>query len=895
MRATNLTAACLTNPLGIDVRCPELAWIDEDGLSQSAYQVECKDGAGATLWDTGKVASASMRIAWPGATLASRERVTWRVRLWDDGDACGPWSESASIEEGLLSADDWCARWISGSYDVPTPRAGAMGNFRQMVAAMRPASPDQVVTEPILEGRYPVDCFRRAFAVGKAPVRARLYITACGLYEARIDGEKVGDFCMAPGHTDYRKRVQYQTYDVTAALATGAHELTVQLADGWYRGSCGAWGLLNQYGTQTKLLAQLELNYTDGHVERVVTGPDWQWSNDGPILFADNKDGEIVDATRMPSYSGHARVTHHTVVPTASNNVPVTMHERFSPVPVPAPNGRLLFDLGQNIAGWVELDFFAHERKHVLLRCGEMLDEEGNLTLKNVQCAREGFATPLQQVEYVCREGHNHYRTTFCVFGFRYVEVETDVRLEEGSLTAIALYSDMAQTGSFKSSNELLNRFFEATVWSTKGNSLDVPTDCPTRERHGWSGDAQIFFETFSYLFDCRTFERKWLHDLFDAQDKDGRLTQIAPYGGVDSFMRFMDGSVGWADAGILIPYRYWKHYGDDSLLCEFYESMRHYAMFMIGRCGKYTPLRKHVSLPDGLNKYLVNFGQSYGEWAEPEEVFPNDWKNTVLPHPEESTAYTSFVLGIMAEIADHLGMGDDKALFVKYHDGCRRAYQKLLTLPGYSLDTERQAKLVRPLYMGLLDEKQAAYARERLVKACESYGWRLGTGFLSTPLILDVLAEYDLDAAYRLLENERMPGWLFMSKMGATTVWESWEGTQAQGGIASLNHYSKGAVCAWLFRVMCGIKPDGERHFTVAPRPGGHFTYARAAYQSPCGRVESGWEHTKDGWRFRVVVSANVCVTVVLPDGSRHELGAGAHEFECAADAEGEVLKNVR
>lgn len=882
MRATSLTAECLTNPLGLGVTCPHLAWIDEDGISQSARRVVCEDENGATLWDTGREESASMQLDWPGEPLASRQHVSWRVRVWDEKGAAGPWSEPATIEVGLLSSDDWSARWISGDYDVPTQRVGALGNFKQMIAAMHPAQPDQVVTEPILEGRFPVDCFRRAFDVAAGLVRARLYITACGIYEARIDGERVGDFCMAPGHTDYRKRVQYQTYDVTEALAAGNHELTVQLADGWHRGSCGAWGLLNQYGTQTKLLAQLELTYADGIVERVVTGPDWQWSNDGPILFADNKDGEIVDATRTPSYSGRARVTKHPVVPTASNNVPVTMHERFSPAPVKAPNGRFLFDLGQNIAGWVELDFDAHEGQHVLLRCGEMLDENGNLTLKNIQCTREGFATPLQQVEYVCREGHNHYRTTFCVFGFRYVEVETDAQLGAGSLTAIALYSDMAQTGSFESSNELLNRFFEATMWSTKGNSLDVPTDCPTRERHGWSGDAQIFFETFSYLFDCRTFERKWLHDLFDWQKKDGKLPQVAPAGGVDSYMRFLDGSVGWADAGILIPYRYWKHYGDASVLSEFYDGMRRYAEFMVARCGKTGPFAPRVRLSRENRRYLVNMGQCYGEWAEPEDVHKMDWKDTVAPHPEVATAYTAYVLGCMAQIATELGRTEDEKRYRAYSEGCCRAYQELSRLPEYTLDTDRQARLVRPLAFDLLDESQMDFARERLVRACENYGWRLGTGFLSTPLIMDALASYDLDAAYRLLENEQMPGWLFMPKMGATTVWESWEGTQAQGGIASLNHYSKGAVCAWLFRVMCGIEPDGERHFTVAPQPGGHFSHARAAYQSPCGRVESGWERTDGGWRFSVTVPSNVSATVALPDGSRHEVAAGTHEFSC-------------
>ncbi len=882
MKAAHLTAACLKDPLGIDIASPHLCWQDEDGIRQSAYEVRCLGSDGAALWDTGKVESSAMELAWPGKPLISREHVTWQVRVWDETGKPGPWSDAASIEMGLLAPSDWSASWIAGDYDVATKREGAFGNFKQMVAAIHPADPGQVVREPILEGRHPVDCFRRKFSLPADAAKARLYITALGLYEAKIDGTKVGDWCMAPGHTDYRKRVQYQTCDVTKMLKAGSHEMTVQLADGWYRGSCGAWGLLNQYGTQTKLLAQLEISYEDGTSERIVTDGSWEWSDDGPILFADNKDGEIVDATRTPSYQGHVRLSSHEVTPSASNNVPVTMHERFVPKMQVAPNGRLLFDLGQNIAGWIELSFDAHAGQHVLIRCGEMLDAEGNLTLKNIQCTREGFATPLQQVEYVCREGRNFYRNTFCVFGFRYVEVETDAKIGEGDLRAIALYSAMERTGYFRSSNALLDQFVENTVWSTKGNALDVPTDCPTRERHGWSGDAQVFFETFSYLFGCETFERKWLHDLFDAQRKDGALTQIAPYGGVDSYMKYMDGSVGWADVGILIPYRFWKHYADDSLIREFYPGMRRYAKFMIGRCGRFTPLRQHISLPEGLGRYLVNFGQSYGEWAEPEEVFPNDWKNTVLPHPEESTAYTSYVLGLMAEIAGYLGEVQDEKLFAEYHDGCRRAYQKLLEQPGFGLDTDRQAKLVRPLYMGLLDDGQKEYAQKRLVEALDHFGWRLGTGFLSTPLILDVLAEYDLSAAFRLLENEEMPGWLFMPKMGATTVWESWEGTEAQGGIASLKHYSKGAVVAWLFRVMCGIRLDGPRHFTIAPRPGGHFTHAWASYAAPSGTVESGWKIEGSQIFFEISVPANVEAMAILPDGTRTELRAGRHELAC-------------
>ncbi len=849
MKAIRLKTEHLFNPMGIDWKNPRLFWNCEDGVGQTAYEVSAADDGGNLLWNSGKVVSSSMCAKWGGAPVPPKTRVLWKVRLWDENDMPGNWQE-ATFETGI---DNFKGKWITGDYKV---------NKKQ---------------------RYPVDCFLKEFDASHIQ-KARLYITACGLYEAKINDSRVGDFVLAPGITDYRKRVQYQTYDVTELIRTGKNTLTIQLADGWYRGSCGAWGLKNQYGTETKFLAQLEITHTDGSLQTICTDETWRWSNDGSIRFADNKDGEKVDASLVPSYIGKAKVTQHNVIPSSSNNVPLTEHEHLKAKKIVTPSGKTVLDFGQNIAGYVSFSLNAKAGQRIFLRFGELLDEQGEFTQKNIQCSNKRVTTPLQQVDYICKDGLNNYKTTFAIFGFQYILVETDVPFKEEDFTAIAVYSDMERTGWFHSSNQLLNKFVENTVWSAKNNHADLPTDCPTRERHGWSGDAQIFCSTASFLFDYEPMALKYLNDMYDWQKKNGKLPQIAPAGGVDFYMDVMNGSVGWADAGVIMPYVLWKQYNDVSILDKYYDGMKRYAQFMMSRCGKWGGVyAKSVPISKENKKYLVNCGQSYGEWAEPQDFYVMRWQDFAEPHPEVSTAYTSYIMDLMMEIADVLGHRGDIPKFKEYRDGCKKTYQAMMKTKKFTLDTDRQARLVRPLAMNLLDEEQTAFAKKRLLQALENYGWRLGTGFLSTPLILDVLTEIDIEAAYHLLENEEIPGWLSMPKNGATTIWESWEGDKAKGsGVASLDHYSKGAVCRWLFDTMCGIHLDGENHFTITPRPGGNFTYANAVYNSIYGKVESGWKKTEDGWEFTITVPANCTAKIILPDGEKFELNAQTKTYKC-------------
>ena len=840
MKASGLRTEYLTDPIGIGIQHPRMMWICTEGVRQTAWQIVTEK------WDSGKVAGASMHADYP-EPLADRERVNWKIRLWDEQDEPGEWSE-AFFETGISG---WTAQWITGDY------------------------------RPKKKERYPVDCFRKAFSADRVR-QARLYISACGVYEARINGKRAGNFILAPGSTDYRKRIQYQAYDVTELVRPGENEITVELADGWYRGSSGAKGRTCTYGTVTRLIAQLELTGPNGKVQTVATDGSWQWSNDGPIRFADNEDGEIADLGRTPSWSGRAKPSPLEVPLTASDNVFVTEHEHFRPIEtITTPAGKTVLKFPQNLCGYLAFRLNARAGQTIRIRLGEMLDDAGEFTQKNIQCVTKGKASPLQEFTVTCREGLNEYKPKFFYGGFQYAQIETEIPYEPGDFTQIALYSDFPFTSAFDCSNSLINRFYKATEWSLKSNSTDIPSDCPTRERMGWTGDSQVFFGTASYLADYAAFTRKHLRDVFDRQWKNGKLPQIAPYANEDWFMNTMNGSVGWADVGILTPWRFYRKYGDRRILEDNFEKMLRYAKFMISRCGKWGGLyARPLGISRKTRKYAVNAGQSYGEWAEPNDVNAFVWTDFAVPHPEESTAYTAWVLGIMAEICEVLGKTEEVPLLREYAEGAKRAYREMAGTEKFSLDTDRQAKLVRPLYMGLLDEEQAAFAKQRLIRALDNYGWRLGTGFLSTPLILYVLADMDIEYAYRLLENEEIPGWLSMPKNGAMTIWEGWEGPKSDKGICSLNHYSKGAVCEWLFDTCCGIRVDGENRFTVAPRPGGHLTYAKAGYDSIYGRIESGWEKKDGRTIFTVMVPPNCTASVRLPDGSERMQGPGTENY---------------
>ena len=849
MKAIHLQTEYLTEPLGLGIAKPRFYWNCEDGIKQTAYQIIAQRD-GDVVWNSGKVESSSMtHIQYAGAPLHSRDRIEWSVTLWDENGQPGETSESW-FELGLLQPSDWTAKWISGDY------------------------------KPKKNVRYPADCFLKEFSLKKPIKRARLYVSARGVYDVAVNGQRIEGFILAPGMTDYRKRIQYQTYDVTALLAE-QNRVELRLADGWFRGSVAAYGVTNVFGAQTSVIAQLELVYADGTVETVFTDGGWSWSSDGPIRFADLKDGEVYNAAMRPSYSGKAKVVPAPkgVKLCSSDNVPVLEHEHFTPTLLP---GKVL-DFGQNIAGSLAFRIKGKKGQQIRIVCSELYDEKAQSVVKNAvetkpasgwtqlklikklltQQVSNPVDTPLQEILFTCSGGEDCYKASFTVFGFRYAQIIGDVDIRPEDFTAITVYSDMEQTGDFSCSDERVNQLLINTRWSMKGNFLDVPTDCPTRERLGWTGDAQVFFNTGAYLMDTAAFFRKWLRDMEDGQYKDGLISSVVPYSGVDMMYKATGGSVGWADAVYLVPYRYYKRFGDQELLRQCWPMMKKYADYLLSKIEKDGHYEKGVHL---------------GEWLEPVE-FRDKVNGPQAKHPEECTAYLYLTMTTMAEIGALLGepVGD----YQKAAERAKAAYARFA-----ELDTNRQAKLVRPLALGLLDGEEKKKAQARLIKAVEDYRYRVGTGFMSTSFLLGELTKAGAaETAYQVLLNTEKPGWLYEVLQGATTIWETWEGYVGKGAVnkgdaGSLNHYSPGAVCQWLFDTCAGIQVDGENHFTIAPIPGGTLTWAEASYYSAYGKVKSRWEKAAGGVKFTFIVPANTTADVILPNGTRYSVAAGIHTF---------------
>lgn len=862
MKAINLMTMYLTNPIGIGNTQPRLTWKVEDGIWQTAYEVETWKN-GKKDWGSGKVKTPSM-YTYYGGEVKSRDRISWRVRLYDENNEPGLWSDYQCFELGLLEDVSWQGKWITG---VDTDK----------------------------KERLPADYYQKRFKLAEGIKKARLYVTACGVYEAYVNGQKVGDGVLTPGCTQYDKRLYYQTYDVTEFI-DGDNELLLVVGDGWFKGKLGCDSDEYFFGTQTKINAQLEITYEDSSIETIATDSSFLWSNEGPVGYNDLKDGIFLDLTKKLQFNKNAVETDYNTVPTPQEGPMIREKEYFKPKIIRTPPGKTVLDFGQNIAGYVACNIKGKKGQRITLRLGETL-VNGEFTQSNFVTLPDRGKSINQKIEIVCDGNQLPSYPKFFYSGFRYALVEGLDEVNETDFTAIAVYSDISYNSSFTCSNESINKFVQNTIWSAKGNFVDIPTDCPQREKAGWTGDAQVFFKTASYFCDTASFFRKWLRDIGDCQREDGRVDNVCPKVQPIGQQDAMNGSVGWADAAIIIPYTLWKLYGDDSFITDNYELMNGWKEYVI----KAAADKSIYNLPDDhpmkqmqepymigdspYGKYIVEVPGHWGEWAEPEGVLETDIITEIARlKPEENAAYMHYSMTLLAEMLEAIEKKEEAKICLEYAAGAKKAYQYHF-VKNEDIESKRQGKLVRPLALGLLDGQAANNVARRLNQTAIEREYKIGTGFLSTPFILPVLADYGyVDTAYQMLENEEEPGWLAMVKQGATTVWEHYNGYDEEGIPldTSYNHYSPGAVCSFLFSHTAGINQTGEREFLLKPVPGGSLTYGKGEWDSAYGMIRAEWKLEGDTFIYDIEVPSNCMAKVEMPDGSTYEVAAGKHTWSC-------------
>lgn len=842
---SDLTCEYRSHPLGIDVLQPRLSWkleSDQRGACQTAYQVlVAATEAGLydesnIVWNSGKIETdQSIHVPYDGPYLTSRQRVYWKVRVWDE---IGTKIESSSSwwEMGLLKRTDWQALWIGAPF-WGGPRTSS-----------------------------PAPYLRREFTLQKQIIAARLYATAIGVYECHINDTRIGDVLLTPGWTDYFKRIQYQVYDVTDFIQSGKNTFGAILGDGWGVGHI-AWMGRQHYADRPQFLAQINITYSDGSQEIIATDKSWKVAQ-GPILEADMLMGEAYDARRelpgwsSPSYDDSSWLPieifdDHDAKLVATNGPAVKRQEELRPISIheiPALNPRWIFDMGQNMVGWIRLSVKGEKGTTIIIRYAEALNPDRTLYTANLRTARSTDFFTLKG------DGDEIWEPRFTFHGFRYVEIQGfSGTPTEDTITGIVVHSEIPSIGSFECSDPLINQLQNNIVWGQKGNFVDVPTDCPQRdERLGWTGDAQVFIRTASFNRDVASFFTKWMRDLEDAQAPDGAYPLVAP----NLSPIGPDGGPAWADAGVICPWTIYQCYGDVRLLEDCYESMQRFIEFLA------------QTSRNGIRCYADYEGKlGHGDWLA---LDGSDGREGGTSKELIGTAFFSYSSGLLAKIARILNRGKDALRYESISSEAREAFVKRFVHTNGTIEGGTQTSYILALEFELLPEEFRSVAANELVKNIRERDDHLSTGFVGTPYINWVLSKTDhLEVAYTLLKLTTWPSWLYSVTQGATTIWERWDGWTHDKGFQdpkmnSFNHYAYGAIGAWMYAVIGGIDLDpeepGYKHIIMHPSPGGGLTYATTELDSMYGKIRSAWTQDNNRFDWQVTVPANTTATVYIP-----------------------------
>ncbi|GGH68182.1 alpha-L-rhamnosidase [Filimonas zeae] len=843
VKVDRLRTENLQNPIGVDVRQPCFSWqlvSDQRNVLQGAYEIRVAADAadlakGKSSWTTGKVSSEqSVHIPYNGAVLVAGRRYYWQVRVWDKQGTASAWSTTAFWQMGLLQVTDWKAQW------------------------MVPGVEDSLYAAPLM---------RKEFSNGKKIKSATAYITAHGLYEAQVNGKRVGDAYLTPGWTSYHKHLQYQAYDVTDLLKQGNNAVAVTLGDGWYRGNFSFNNERNIYGTDIALLFQLHITYADGTTQTVVSDSSWK-SSTGAIRYAGMYDGETIDARldkkgwtlagyNDAQWSSVKTADFSKAVLTAQYNEPIKKQEAIKPVKIiTTPRGEQVIDFGQNLVGWVQLKVKGKPGDKITVSHAEVLDKKGNFYTENLRKAKAQDVYILKGNEEEVFEPH------FTFHGFRYIKLEGyPGPVMPDNFTAVVLHSNMEPTGSFTSSDTLINQLQHNIEWGLKGNFLDVPTDCPQRnERMGWTGDAQVFFRTATFLRGVNNFFTKWMKDVAADQQPEGNVPHVIP--NILGNKGWAKGeSAGWADVATVIPWEMYKVYGDKRILEKQYASMKAWVDYI------------QTQSTDNL----WNKGRHYGDWLFYSITDDNDGRSAITNKYLIAQCFYAHSTQLLINAAKALNKTEDVATYTALLQKVKTAFLREYTTPNGATMSNTQTSYVLALQFDMLPDTLRPQAARRLVENIRQYGDHLTTGFLGTPYLCHVLSRYGYsDVAYTLLQQQTYPSWLYPVTKGATTIWERWDGIRTNGdfqaaSMNSFNHYAYGAIGDWMYRVMVGLDTeDGEgagyKSIRIQPHIGGKFTHASAFYETPYGKLSCEWSVAGAQLILRAEIPANTTATIYVP-----------------------------
>jgi alpha-L-rhamnosidase len=850
----NLVCEYHENPIGIDIEKPRLSWqmnSDSQNVMQTAYEIRVANskknlqGGKNLIWSSGKIEDdQSVNVVYGGPKLNSMQRVYWQVRVWNNKNKVSSWSSPAFWEMGIFDNSLWTASYI----------------------AM-----DDITTE---KKSHPSQYFRNEFETSKPIKSAKVYVTSLGVYELYLNGKKVGNDLFTPGFTSYNHRLQYHTYDVTHMLQSN-NAIGAIVGDGWYRGNIGWSGDYAHYGKQLALLAQLKIEYVDGSSETIISDSNWKASY-GPILESDMYNGELYDARlEMDGWNktgfddsqwNKVEVLNHSKeILVAPQGPPVKAIEEIKPKEIiTTPKGEVVLDLGQNIVGWARMKVNGKAGDKVTLKFAEVLDKEGNFYTTNLRAAK---ATDT----YILKGGGEEmFEPHFTNHGFRYIQViDYPGELNLDDITGMVIHSEIKPTGSFTTSDPMINQLQSNIQWGQRDNFLDIPTDCPQRdERAGWTGDAQVFAMTAAYNFDVAAFYTKWLKDLALDQHEDGLVPNVIP----DILTRAKGiiakgGATGWADAAVIIPWTVYQSYGDKRILEEQYSSMKGWVDYTAKESG---------------DDHLWNNTKHWhwGDWLAFDANNPA-YNGSVTEKDLIATAYAHYSAKLLSKIALIIGKKEDVVKYQELASKYKNAFIKEYITPNGRLVSHTQTAYALALSFDLIPKDLVGKSAEYFAQDVEKFG-HLTTGFLGTPLLCSTLSKIGReDLAFMLLNRKEFPSWLYPITMGATTIWERWDTQKPDGtiieGMNSFNHYSYGAVGEWMYNYIGGIGIDpensGYKHILFHPHPGGGLTSANAEFLSLYGKIKSNWEIKDDMFHYEVVIPANTTGTVTLPKASSSNL----------------------